>query len=92
MTDADRELYENRRWCMDNDFKVFVQPIGFKSPKCNIVIQRGGITTEGHGSKVVDGVLRKSKTLVLDKVYRTQDDAFKDIPTIEKQLKEKYGK
>jgi len=91
MTDADRELYENRKWCLDNDFKIFVQPLGFKNLKCNIVIQRGGITTEGQESKIVDGVLRKSKTLVLEKVYRTQDDAFKDIPRIEKQLKEKYG-
>ena len=91
MTDADRELYENRKWCLDNDFKIFVQPLGFNNPRCNIVVQRGGITTDGHESKVVNDVLVNSKTAVLDKVYKNQEAAFKDIPMVEKKLREKYG-
>ena len=92
MTDADRELYENRKWCLDNDFKIFVRPLGFSIAKCQIVVQRGGITTDGHESKIVNDVMVNSKTAVLDKVYRNQEEAFKDIPRVEKNLKLKYGK
>jgi hypothetical protein len=91
MTKADIELYENRKWCLDNDFKVFVQPIGFGSSKCNIVVQRGGISTDGLPGKMIDGVFKKSKTVVIEKTYKNQDDAFRDVPNIEKKLREKYG-
>ena len=87
----DQEIYENRKWCHENDFKIFVRPLGFGTKQCKICVQRGGISTDGYESKEVNGVFKTAKIVEGEITYKTQEDAFKAIPELEKKLRERYG-
>jgi hypothetical protein len=85
------EEYLNFRWCIDNDFKVFVRTINGITNECKIVVQRGGITTEGKDMKMVNGRLKKSVSIESSTTYKTQKEAQAALPSIYKMLREKYG-
>lgn len=87
----DQQIYENRKWCHDNDFKIFVKPLGFGTKQCKICVQRGGISTDGYESKEINGVIKTAKIVEGEITYKTQEDAFKAIPELEKKLRERYG-
>lgn len=84
-------IYENRKWCHENDFKIFVRPLGFGTRQCKICVQRGGISTDGYELKEVNGVMKAAKIVEGEITYKTQEDAFKAIPELERKLRERYG-
>lgn len=85
------EVYENRKWCHDNDFKIFVRPLGFGTKLCKICVQRGGISTDGYDQKEVNGVMKTAKIVEGEITYKTQEEAYKAIPELERKLRERYG-
>jgi hypothetical protein len=86
------ETYLNFKWCIENDFKVFVRTLNGITNECKIVIQRGGISTDGLEFKMVNGRLRKSTLIESSTTYKTQKEAQAALPSIYKMLREKYGK
>lgn len=86
------EDQDNFKWCIENDFKVYITPIGHNESQCKIVVQRGGITTEGKESKIVNGRLRQSKSVESTETYKNQKLAQEALPSVWKMLREKYGK
>lgn len=85
------EEQDNFKWCIENDFKVFVQTTGYGESTCKIVVQRGGISTLGKDALMVNGRLIKSNFTESTTTYKTQKDAQKALPSIYKMLRERYG-
>lgn len=85
------QCYLDFKWCIENDFKVFVKPIGYGESRCKIVVQRGGISTDGLESKMVNGRLRKSVSVESTETYKTQKEAQNALASVYKMLREKYG-
>lgn len=88
----DQDVYENRKWCHENDFKIFVRPLGFGDKQCKICVQRGGISTDGYEYKEVNGVMKEAKIIEGEITYKSQEDAYKAVPILEKKLRDRYGK
>jgi hypothetical protein len=79
------------KWCIDNDWQVYVKPINTMYFK--IAIRKGGISTNGK-DKFYDA--KKSITLYskehLGKIeYKTQKKAMDKLPEVYKYLRETYG-
>ena len=85
------EEQEDFKWCIENDFKVFIRTKGQGESKCRIVVQRGGITTEGKDAIVIDGVLFRTTFLESKTEYKTQKEAQEALPSVYKKLRERYG-
>lgn len=91
MSPEDIERYENFKWCIENDFKVFIRQTVYGDPSRKIVVQRFGITTEGKEGKMVNGRYVKSKFIESKTTYRSQKEANDALPGVYKMLKERYG-
>lgn len=85
------ERQDNFKWCIENDFKVYITPTGYNEKTCKIVIQRGGITTDGLETKMVNGRLKKSVSVESTETYKDQKVAQEALGSVYKMLREKYG-
>lgn len=80
------------KWCVDNDYQVYIKPLTNSGKgKCQIAVRKWGITTQGKDYIIKNNVKIISKETIGEKIYRTQTDAYKDIPNVYKYLKETYG-
>lgn len=80
------------KWCIENDFQVYVKPINYSS-QFKIAIRKGGITTSGKDSfycKIKQTTIYSSETLG-SKLYKNQKLAMKVLPSVYKYLRETYG-
>lgn len=87
----------NFKWCIDNDFQVYVCPNGFFFEKkivtkeFRVCVRRNGITTCGKDSLEVNSVHYESKESVGEKVYKTQQEAEAALPDLYEDIRKIYG-
>ena len=84
--------YKNFKWCIENDFQVYIKPED-NSGNCRIAIRKGGISTGGKPSKYnkEKGVTLYSKETEGKLIYKNQKKAMKALPMVYKYLKDRYG-
>lgn len=84
--------YKNFRWCIENDFQVYIKPED-NSGNCRIAIRKGGISTDGKPSKYdkEKGVTLYSKETVGEVVYKKQKHAMEKLPEVYAYLRKRYG-
>ena len=65
--------YSDFKWCIENDFQVYIKPIN-NSGECRIAIRKGGISTDGKPSKYnkEKGVTLYSKETEGKLIYKNQ--------------------
>lgn len=100
---ADKIAYEyakkvasDFRWCIDNDFQVYIKPDKFDAtnkgaPPFRICIRRGGITTEGKDFTYVNGVKFESTLTVGNIEYKTMQEASDAMDGVYEKLRKRYG-
>jgi len=90
------EVHLNFKWCVDNDFMVYVvpdrfDPSGRASRQFRAAVRKGGITTCGLNSKEIKGTMYNSKEVLGDVLYKTQLEAEESLPELRAKLRERYG-
>jgi len=87
-----KSLYSDFKWCIENDFQVYIKPEN-NSGYCRIAIRKGGISTDGKPSKYdkEKGVTLYSKETVGNVVYKKQKKAMEKLPEVYAYLKKRYG-
>ncbi|HAY88482.1 MAG TPA: hypothetical protein DCY51_03500 [Bacteroidetes bacterium] len=81
------------RWCIDNDFQVYVKPFD-NYAGCNkfvVVVRKGGISSEGLDVLYKDGKTYKSKEIVGEKIYKNTKEASEAVVRLHSELRERYG-
>jgi len=80
------------KWCIDNDFQVYVKPISH-SFQFKIAIRKGGISTNGK-----DYIYCKDKNMNIysheklgNVTYKNQKLAIEALPSAYKYLRDTYG-
>jgi len=84
-------FHSDFKWCIDNDFQVYVQPI-YGSGHCKIAIRKGGISTDGKSAKYCpekEMMLYSEETLG-SVIYKNQKLANEKLPEVYKYLRETY--
>jgi hypothetical protein len=84
-----KSFYSDLKWCIDNDWQVYVVPTIAKY--CRIAIRKGGITTDGKDYKYVNGIRYTSQEHLGSIEYKTQKEAQASIPSVYEKLRQKYG-
>lgn len=88
-----KDSHSNFKWCIENDFQVYVKPIDY-SGGFKVAVRKGGISTKGKDSfycKVKQTTIYSSETLG-DKLHKNQKVAMGVLPGVYKYLRETYGK
>lgn len=83
----------NFRWCIDNDFQVYVKPFD-NYVGCNkyvVAFRKGGISSEGLDVLYKDGKQYKSTEIVGEKIYRNTKEASEAVIELRSKLRERYG-
>jgi len=83
-----KNFYSDLKWCIENDWQVYIVPTVGKF--CKIAIRKGGITTEGKDYKYIDGVRHTSREHIGDVEYKTQAEAQLALPDVYKKLRKRY--
>lgn len=80
------------KWCIDNDFQVYVKLIN--TIHCKIAIRKGGISCEGKSSLYCKEtkITSYSKETLGNIIYKSQDKAFAELPRVYKYLRDNYDK
>lgn len=91
------QRFSDFRWCIDNDFQVYIMPLWFSpdgvgSSKCKIHIRRNGITTEGKDFIIKNGIEIHSKVTELHTEYKNMNDASEACWEVYAALRKRYGK
>lgn len=79
------------RWCIENDFQVYIKPINY-SGNFKVAIRKGGISTRGKDSlycKIKKTTIYSSENLG-SKLYKNQKLAMDVLPSVYKYLRETY--
>lgn len=85
-------IFEDFKWCVNNDFQVYLVPLdpgGKKEYK--IGVRRGGITTEGRDYKEINGVIHRSTETLSEKVFKNSREATEHLGYVRALLRKKYG-
>lgn len=86
----------NFKWCIDNDFQVYIKPDKYfkesrtVSKQYRICVRRGGITTSGLDSVEINSILYESKEKVGTILYKTQEEAEAALPKLYEELRRRY--
>lgn len=97
MTEKNWTNHSNFRWCIENDFQVYVKPDKFfaesktYSKQYRICIRSGGITTCGKDSLEINSVHYTSKESIGTILYKTQQEAEAALPGVYERLRKIYG-
>lgn len=85
--------YSDFKWCIENDFQVYILPL-HHTGHCKIAIRRGGITTEGKDSKYCKdtGITHYSKEMLGSVTYKNQKLATEKLPEVYEYLRKTYDK
>lgn len=85
------ETRSNFKWCIENDFQVYVKLTEF-SGHCRIAIRKGGISTDGKSSKYCHEkqMMLYSEETLGSVIYKNQKLANEKIPDVYKYLRETY--
>ena len=77
------------KWCIDNDWQVYILPVGYKETR--IAIRKGGISSHGKDLYVDKNGIEHYSTEIIGQVsYKSQKEAMKNYPDVIKRLKLKY--
>ena len=86
----------NFKWCIDNDFQVYIKPDKYfkesntVSKQYRICIRRGGITTCGLDEIEINSVIYTSRESVGNILYKTQKEAEEALPKVYEELRKRY--
>ncbi len=86
----------NFKWCIDNDFQVYIKPDKLfvesrtVSKQYRICVRRGGITTCGLDELEINSVIYTSKEKVGNVIYKTQEEAEAALPKVYEELRKRY--
>lgn len=83
-----KSFYSDWKWCVDNDWQVYIVPTVGKF--CRIAIRKGGITTEGKDYIYIDGIRHASQEHLGSIEYKTQEEAQVALPEVYKKLRTRY--
>lgn len=90
--------FKDFKWCVDNDFQVYVKPLynvyngeHVETGKFKIAVRRRGITTEGYNSLKVNGRVVTSKETLSELTFDNQRKAFENLNYVYNYLRKKYG-
>lgn len=84
-----KDYYSNAKWCIDNDFQVYVKP---DYPHFRIAVRRGGISTHGKDFRTDECGFEHTSSEQLGTVkYKTVQQADEKIREVHEYLKNKYG-
>lgn len=85
-------LYSDFKWCIENDFQVYIKPLDNRG-NCKIAIRKGGISTDGKPSKYCreKGLTLRSKEAVGSVTYKSQKKASEQLPRVYEYLRKTYG-
>lgn len=80
------------RWCIKNDFQVYIKPMNH-SKNFKIAVRKGGISTNGKDSFYCKkkGMTIYSRETLGSELYKNQEKAMSVLPSVYKYLREKYG-
>ena len=85
--------FEDMKWCMENDFQVYLVPLTNDGKgEHKIGVRRGGITTEGKDFKEINGVIYRSQETLSEKTFKNSKEAHNYLNYVFKQLRLKYGR
>jgi hypothetical protein len=87
------DFHSDLKWCIENDFQVYVQPMN-NSGYCKIAIRKGGISTDGKPSKYCTEkqITLYSKETLGSVTYKTQKLAAEKLPDVYSYLRKTYGR
>lgn len=93
MTNQNLNFNEDLKWCIDNDFQVYIKPID-NNGNCKIAIRKGGISTDGKSSKYCkEKELTLYSTETLGSItYKSQKIASQNLPKVFLYLRKNYGR
>lgn len=83
--------YSDQKWCIENDYQVYIKPDGRGARIC---VRVGGISTNGK-DLMYDSVRKrwiKSKEIVGEVYHSSQEKAQKEIHNVYKFLRKRDGK
>ena len=83
----------NFKWCIENDFQVYIKPIN-RSGNFKVAIRKGGISTRGKDSfycKIKKTHIYSTETLG-SKLYKNEKEAMSVLPIVYKYLRDKNKK
>ena len=86
----------NFKWCIDNDFQVYIKPDKLfvesrtVSKQYRICIRRGGIKTCGLDEIEINSIIYTSKERVGNVLYKTQAEAEAALEKVYEELRKRY--
>ena len=96
MTEKTTTLSSNFKWCIDNDFQIYVKPdkiykeSNTVSKQFRVCVRRGGIKTNGRDEIEINSVLHTSKEVVGKVLYKTQQEAEAALPLVYETMRKRY--
>lgn len=81
--------YSNFKWCIDNDFQVYLVPT--RNNRFKVAVRRKGITTGGKEFIYKNGVKIKSVETLSKKDYKNEYEASEYAHEVRAILKKQYG-
>ena len=88
-----KDCRSNFKWCIDNDFQVYVKPMNH-SKNFKIAIRKGGISTNGKSSfySIEKNMTIYSNEILGSVLYKNQSLAIEALPIVYNYLKKTYDK
>jgi hypothetical protein len=84
--------FNDFKWCIDNDWQIYPIPSS-RGTRLRIAIRRGGISTNGKDvHKTEEGITLTSKETIGDMEFKNIRDLSDHLPTLYKQIRQKYEK
>ncbi len=84
--------FEDMKWCMENDFQVYLVPLTNDGKgEHKIGVRRGGITTEGKDYKEINGIEYRSSETLSEKTFKNSKEAHNHLNYVFNHLRKKYG-
>jgi len=86
--------FNDFRWCIENDFQVYVKPLSSDGKGFyKIAVRRGGISSKGldYYKEECTKKVYKSKETLSEKIFKNKNEAFSHLNYVYGHLKKKYG-
>lgn len=89
ITQKEKTRHSNFKWCIDNDFQVYLVPTIMNRYK--VAVRRKGITTNGKDFIYINDVRIESKVVLSESDYKNITEASEYAHEVREILRKKYG-
>lgn len=89
ITEKEKRRNLNFKWCIDNDFQVYLVPT--TQNRYKVAVMRKGITTEGKDFIYVRDVRIESKVILTEKEFKNAKEASEHTHEVREALRKEYG-